>query len=633
MFQRSLCNRTKCVVCLLTVLALFVSPIGHALQAHNHSHAHASGQQTSSSAQNSQALFAAPQEYTCSMHPTFRSTDPNDRCPICGMELIPVASGGDDDGEVVRIEFSGRSLALLGLQTEPAQRGAATQDISLTGTLDYDERSLTTISAWTSGRIDRLYVNFTGAYVQQGEPLLELYSPELLVAQQDLLQAVQVARSQNPRQIQEQAELTLQAARSRLRLLGITTAQIDEIIVQGKISERVVIRAPSSGLVTGRMVSQGDYVATGEMLLQLADSDKMWLLLDVFERDLHYFQTGQTLTIEVSQPGHPRHAVQGEVVALAPRIDAQRRTREMRVALNESLSVQSAGGFVRASVQLEHADVLTIPVSAPLITGKRAVVYVQEEANSGAFAAREVELGRRLGDRYEVLSGLEAEELVVSRGAFRIDSELQLRGRPSMMSPSGGGAPVHDHGGAHGSTQGSEQGSDIGNANGNAHGNAHSAPAQTSDTAAATATIEFDASVDASSVFAAYHQMWAALHSDDLPAWQQAASDFHNAVAAVSWPSALAEQEAQLNTGAGHAHHVGRISVARDQFYDHSQAMIALAEAGYHHGELHLMFCPMARRGQGAYWLQEHDELLNPYFGSRMLRCGDHMGVLVGGNH
>lgn len=589
---------------------------------HDHSgHAHALQSNGQQSAANG-GLFTQTQaqEYTCSMHPNFRSTDPNDRCPICGMELIPVAAGGsDDDDDVTRIEFSGRSLALLGLQTEPVRDGLAQYELRLTGQLDYDERGLTSISAWTSGRIERLFVNYEGARVAQSEPLIELYSPELLVAQQELLQALRLSSRQGPAFIQEGHQQTVRAARERLRLLGMTAAQIDALIARGEAQERVVIRAPSSGLVTTRAVSQGDYVNTGDMLLAIADSNKLWLVLDVFERDVSHFVVGERVQLQLSLGHRSERDVSGTIVSLAPRIDDERRTRGVRIALDTDDLVAAPGGFVRATLQLQREGVLTIPASAPLITGKRAVVYVQEEANSGAFAAREVELGGRYSDRYEVLSGLSAGELVVSRGAFRIDSELQLRGRPSMMAPQGGGATGHEH---HGT---------------NAESTDEHAEHAASDSAATHATtttpVELDPSVDASAVFAAYHHMWAALHSDNLAAWQQAAAEFHDAVAAVTWPSTLATQHEQLATGAGHAHHVDRISVARDQFYAHSQAMIALAEAGYHQGDLHLMFCPMARRGEGAYWLQEDDALLNPYFGSRMLRCGDHMGVLSGGNH
>lgn len=266
---------------------------------------------------------------------------------------------------------------------------------------------------------------------------------------------------------------------------------------------------------------------------------------------------------------------------------------------------------------------LLIPASAPLLTGQRAVVYVEQ--SPGYFEAREVTLGSRLGDHYEVMSGLEEGELIVSRGAFRIDSELQLRGRPSMMAPGGQGAAGHDHD-AHGASgHGTSEHDHSGHS---AHADGDNAAAEQSQ--GTSLSIESALDIDVSDVFARYHDLWYALHNDDLAAWQQAAPLFYDAVAGVQWPQHAAEIESHLNQGAGHAHHVNDIVRARDHFYAHSQAVIALAHSGYHEGTLYLMFCPMARDDAGAYWLQQEDSFLNPYFGSQMLRCGSMRGALEG---
>jgi Cu(I)/Ag(I) efflux system membrane fusion protein len=592
---------------------------------HNHDHSH---NQASSNEQDQavqQAFSSGAQEYTCSMHPNFRSTDPNERCPICGMELIPVAASSSDD-EFVRIEFSGRSLALLGLQTEPVQRGPAQHEVRLTGQIEFDESALTSISAWTSGRIERLFVNYTGAHVSAQQPLLELYSPELLVAQQELLQAHRQLQQNGPEFLRDSQATTYRAARERLRLLGLSSAQIDAVISAGEARDRVTIYAPSAGLVVTRNVRQGDYVNTGDTLLELADENKLWALFEVFERDLAFIQRGQHLQFQL---GNADESLHGEVVSIAPRIDAERRTRAVRVALtNTGDTAMVPGAFTRATVQIDVADVLSIPTSAALVTGKRAVVYVQ--INAGEFAARTVELGRRLGDRYEVLDGLTEDELIVSRGAFRIDSELQLRGRPSMMAPEGGGATGHEHHG-HGATD-DEHASDehAGHAHATNGAEAHADHAEHANHAEPEAEIAFTNALHLTPLFSAYHAMWEALHSDSLSDWQSAAQEFHALVSDVTWPNDFKAIEQQLSVGLGHAHHVSSIRVARDQFYSHSQAMIALAEAGFHQGELQLMFCPMARRGDGAYWLQENDTLLNPYFGASMLRCGDVVRALTG---
>ncbi|WP_113907659.1 efflux RND transporter periplasmic adaptor subunit [Aliidiomarina celeris] len=532
---------------------------------------------------------AESQRYTCSMHPSFVTTDPNERCPICGMELVPVSSNRSSgpSSSNPQISFSGRSLALLQVQTEPVRQGAVQHELEVIGELDFDERYLTSISAYTSGRIDRLWVNYTGAHVEQQAPLVEIYSPELLTAQFDLLQAHrQVNPSDDPIRgapvWRESQQVTLRAARQRLRLLGLSNAQIDQVITRGEATDRMVVQAPGSGQVVARHVRQGDYVTTGEVLLELVDPSKMWAVLQVFERDLTYFNVGDAVTVQPHIRGTQlRETQQGEVVSIAPRIDPQTRTRNVHVALENTSGALSAGGFIRATLSTEQVNVLTIPASAPLLTGTRAVVYVQNHANEeqSTFSARTVTLGRKFGDRYEVLSGLNAGDLVVTRGAFRIDAELQLQGHTSMMNP---------------------------------------APQQQAE------------QVNITSLVAPYLGMWEALQSDNLAAWQQAAADFYNGVAAVEWPPSLATEQAQLEIGAGHAHHVADISTARQHFYEHSQAMISLARAGYHQGTLYLMYCPMARQGEGAYWLQANDQLRNPYYGAMMLRCGDLIEPLEG---
>lgn len=591
-------NPVTVIAVIFVVIVLGVTAFGLSFQTpHDEDHDHS--QETTFG---ESLLEEEEQQYTCSMHPSFRSTDPNERCPICGMELVPVASSAARDDELTRIEFTGRSLALLDLQTHVVQRGSASAQLRLIGQLDFDERSLTAISSWTGGRIEQLHVNYTGAFVAAGDPLVELYSPELYVAQQELIQAHTQAQREAPGFLAQSNQTTLRASRERLRLLGLSSSQVDEIIQRGEASDRITIDAPSAGLVITRNVAQGDYVNTGDTLLELADQDRMWAVFELFERDLQYIEVGQRLEFNLQSSGE---RVEGVVESLGPRIDAQRRTQEVRVALDSVEHSYTAGSFVRATVAIEIDDLLTIPASAPLLTGKRAVVYVRVAADSSEFEAREVEIGRRLGDSYEVLSGLEEGDRVVSRGAFRIDSELQLRGRPSMMAPQGGGAVGHDHG------------------NGNDHGDGASAEQHATHGQHKELVVPAGEALQLNDLPQHYFAMWEALHSDDLEAWQRAAEEFYQAADAMSWPHNMHDLHAELSTGAGHVHHVGSLERARELFQVHSQAMIALARADYLEANAYLMFCPMAFDNQGAYWLQPDSRLLNPYFGSSMLRCGD----------
>lgn len=595
-------NPVTIIGVIFVVIVLGITALGLSLQTPHdagHDHDHNQAETFSES-----LLEDDAQEYTCSMHPGFRSTDPNERCPICGMELIPVSSSAARDDDLTRIEFTGRSLALLNLQTQVVQRGSAHAQLQMIGSLDFDERSLTAISAWTGGRIERLHVNFTGAQVEAGDPLVALYSPELYVAQQELLQAYNQAQREAPGFLADSNQTTLRAARERLRLLGLSNAQVEEVIASGEASDRVTIYAPSAGLVVTRNVSQGDYVNTGDTLLELAGQDQLWAVFELFERDLQYIEVGQQLEFKLRASDEQ---IQGVVESLEPRIDAERRTREVRVAIDADQSTLTAGSFVRAVVAIDIDDVLTIPASAPLLTGDRAVVYVRVADDSSEFEARSVDIGRKLGDYYEVLSGLEEGDHVVSRGAFRIDSELQLRGRPSMMAPQGGGAVGHDHG----------------NAEGHAHDDSAESGPHAADEQAESLAVPTGEDLLLDDLPQHYFAMWEALHSDDLQAWQRAAEQFYQTADALSWPHNMHHLHAELSSGAGHAHHVSELEQARELFQTHSQAMIALARGGYLDVEAYLMFCPMAFDNQGAFWLQPDRRLLNPHFGASMLRCGD----------
>lgn len=600
-------NPVTVIAVIFIAIVIGITALGVSFQTpHDDSHDH--NQETLVS---SQSAEEEEQQYTCSMHPSFRSTDPNDRCPICGMELVPVASSAARDDDLERIEFTGRSLALLDLQTYVVQRGSTTTQLRLIGSLDFDERSLKTISAWTGGRIEHLHVNYTGAYVEAGDPLVELYSPELYVAQQELIQAYAQTQREAPAFLADSNQTTLRAARERLRLLGLSGAQIEAIIESGEASDRVTIHAPSEGLVVTRNVAQGDYVNTGDTVLELADGDRLWAVFELFERDLQYIEVGQKLEFKL-QSSNERLA--GVVESLGPRIDAQRRTREVRVAISAGENSLTAGSFVRAAVDIEVDNVMTIPASAPLLTGERAVVYVRVAEDSSEFEARNVEIGRRLGDSYEVLSGLEEGDRVVSRGAFRIDSELQLRGRPSMMAPEGGGAVGHDHG--DGNDHGSEE-------------NGAAGPQSEYE----EFTVPAGENLQLNNLPQHYFAMWDALQNEDLDAWQQAAIQFYEVADEISWPHNMHDVHGELSTGAGLAHHVGSLDRARELFQIHSQAMIALARADYLEVDAYLMFCPMAFDNQGAYWLQPDNRLLNPYFGGSMLRCGDRVETFEASHH
>jgi Cu(I)/Ag(I) efflux system membrane fusion protein len=388
--------------------------------------------------------------WTCSMHPQIRQPEPGE-CPICGMDLIPVeGSAPGEDGES-RVSLSERAKILARIRTVEAQRlGSGRIERRLLGRVDYDERSLRTVTAWVSGRIDRLHVSTTGERVKRGQVIATLYSPEVYTAHQDLIQArqqlerLQVGATPSASRA---AQAALEAARERLRLLGVPSAEVRTMERATKPSERVRIRTPFGGTVIERIATQGSYVQTGTGLYRVADLSTLWVQLDAYESDLPVLKAGQRVSLRVD--ALPGEVFEGTVTFVDPVLDPQTRTARVRIEVKNRDRRLRPGMFVEASVQSETAaseTPLVVPATAPLFTGRRSVLYVEApDAESPTYEAREVTLGPRMGDLYPVLSGLEEGERVVIHGAFAIDADLQIQGGDSMMNDSGAGQQMQGH--------------------------------------------------------------------------------------------------------------------------------------------------------------------------------------------
>ncbi|MEQ8212197.1 MAG: efflux RND transporter periplasmic adaptor subunit [Lacipirellulaceae bacterium] len=436
------------------------------------------------------------QIWTCSMHPQIRRDGPGS-CPICGMDLVPVKKSV---AGVRTISISSDVKKLMNVQTIPVAHRYVTADVRMVGKIEYDQTRLAHITAWVAGRLDRLFVDFEGVEVKEGDHMAYIYSEELYTAQEELVSALQSKAERTSSRFLEPLNLA-ESAREKLRLLGITDKQIKEIEQRGKPSTHLTIYSPAGGIVVKKHREEGDRVRTGDRIYTVADLDHLWVQMDAYESDLPWLRYGQD--VEFTTEAYPGEVFHGRIAFIDPVLNEATRTVKVRVNVSNEDGRLKPEMFVRAVVKSKiaaggrvldsslagkwispmHPEIvkdepgncdvcgmplvraetlgyvtaepsdtakpLVIPVSAALLTGTRAIVYVQvPDAEEPTYEGREIVLGPRAGDYYLVKGGLEEGELVVTNGNFKLDSALQISAKPSMMTPEGGGGGGgHDHGG------------------------------------------------------------------------------------------------------------------------------------------------------------------------------------------
>ena len=368
--------------------------------------------------------------WTCSMHPQIRRNEQG-LCPICEMDLVPVNGEMSNTGTFTMTDEAAK---LAEVRTMVVGQGALTGTIKLQGKVVVDERKLSKVTAQFPGRIDKLHVNYTGASVNEGDELATIYSPELINAKDELLDALQY---------QDTYPTKLRNIRETLRSWGFTDEEILEIEQTGNVSIEMIIRSPVSGVVLERSITLGDHVVRGTDLFRIAKLDRVWVLFDVYEQQLGTIGIGDTIHFNIS-------GIDGQysapVLFVDRLIDPQTRVAKMRVELpNPGLRIKPemfASGTVSTKVGYSEEDI-TVPKSAILWTGKRSVLYVMHPSDQGPmFELRTVELGKDLGEQQVIKNGVAHGERVVVNGAFKVDAAIQLSGGKSMMNHNGMGDPI-----------------------------------------------------------------------------------------------------------------------------------------------------------------------------------------------
>ena len=576
------------------------------------------------------AFAATEQLWTCGMHPQIIKREPGN-CPICGMKLTPIrantakAGGASASGERKikyykstmtpgevkpgpgkdsmgmdmvpvyeeqdasaenNIQIDAATIQRMNLKTALIEHGPVRREIRTVGTVAYNEQGLRDITTKYEGWIEKLHVNTTWAVVKAGDPLFEIYSPDLYNAQ---LNYVVALRGEGA----ESGPLT-RAAFARLQLFDIPRDVIDELKRSGEAQRTVVFRAPADGVVIEKMAVAGQMMKPGERIYRLADLSTVWVQAQVYEKDLAFLHEGQAATVRTSYGAERK--IEGKVQMLLPQVEEQTRAATARIVLPNADRFLRPGMFVEVSFASQLADdAVLVPDLAVLRSGERNTVFVA--LDGGFFEPREVQLGARSeGGLYQVLAGLKVGERVVTSGQFMLDSESQLREAIQKMlkpanaapAPAAPTAPTPKH-----VTEAA----------------ASSGPALPESVVALLTTVA-GAGADAAMPLAA----------DDLAGYNQQLAGLRTALNAYfsGYEHAAHGPLAPFKDGLAEA---SDLAVARRAF---APLSTALADFTHENGVakaagLHVFSCSMAK----AHWLQRSAGTKNPFYGAKMLTCGE----------
>ncbi|AXG70799.1 cation efflux system protein CusB [Kordia sp. SMS9] len=523
--------------------------------------------------------------WTCSMHPQIMQPEAGD-CPICGMDLIP-AKESSNELSPNQFRMTENAIALANIETTKVSEGTTNSTtLKLTGTIEANEKTNATQTAHFGGRIEKLFVNFTGEEVRKGQKIALMYSPELVTTQQELLTAMRMKASQ--------PEL-YKAVRNKLKLWKLTEAQIQQLETSQKVATQFPIYASVSGVVTEKLVEEGNHVMEGGALFKVSNLNTVWASFDAYEPQVGNLKKGDAIT--VSTNANPNEKIMETISFIDPVLNVKTRTFSVNVEMNNRDQKLKPGMFVTGilSTEVSKSTALLIPKSAVLWTGKRSLVYVKKE-NEPIFEAREIVLGYRTKDQYEVLSGLTASDELVTNGAFTVDAAAQLQGKKSMM-----------------------------------HRDA---------SVKKTTANEFELDVAFEKAFLpsinAYLELKDALVASDKKLATEKSEAFRNALEQLTVPQRNLPGSiwAIMHKTSKGIHNAVTIERQRKNFQIISDNMIILLKNfKTFDQQVVIQFCPMADNDKGAYWISNETTIKNPYFGDAMLTCGSVVQVLRVGKY
>ena len=540
------------------------------------------------------------ERWTCSMHPQILSEAPGD-CPICGMDLIPAETRAE--GLLAdQFKLTANAMALANIQTSIVGSGKAEDnEIQLSGKIAENEATNVVQVSYFSGRIETLAIGFIGEEVFKGQLLATMYSPELYAAQQELITALSLKDTQ---------PALYKAVRTKLKLWKLSESQINKIEMSGKIQEIFPVYATVSGTVSEKLVAEGAAIKKGQPLFKIANLETVWASFDVYENQINRFKKGQEITITTNAA--PNNLYKSKVAFIDPILNTSTRTVTLRAVLPNKEGMFKPGMFVEGEIKTINSkatEVIAIPSSAVLWTGKRSVVYLKATINESVFEIREITLGNKNGSTYEVLSGLKNGDEIVTNGTFTIDAAAQLQGKKSMMNKKGGIAITGHEG--HVAMNGSVNKDTENNS-------VRLEVSKEFQKQLNEVFIKYIALKDAfvkeesNNIISQSEKIGAILSKVDIKLLE-------NKEAQTFWMSL----EKQLRVAVSSILKTTAIKEQRNHFKQVSASLIEALQVFGVNEKVFVAFCPMADSNKGAYWLSIEKKVINPYFGNKMLTCGE----------
>ncbi len=521
--------------------------------------------------------------WTCSMHPQIKLQEPGD-CPMCGMDLIPLDPNASNNPLV--IEMTEDAIRLMNIETTVVGINTSKKGtLRISGKIISDETTTASIVSHIPGRIEKLYVAFTGEKIRKGQIIAKIYSPNLITAQKELIETAKIKKV-NPK--------LYEAALNKLKYWKITDQQIEEILRSKKVKESFGIYAEHSGIVTNKRVSVGDHLMEGGILFDIQNLDRLWVEFDVYEADLQLVNIGDEVLF--TTPSLPNEQFSAKISFIDPVINPRTRSASIRVEISNAKHQLKPEMFANGEILKEGSlnSQITVPKTAVMWTGTRSVVYVQQKNVSiPSFEFREITIGGSTEESYIITNGIAIGDEVVTKGAFVIDASAQLNNQSSMMNRLVDGAET-----------------------------AEETPNYKSSTPE-----KFTKQLN--ELILTYFNLKDELVASDVNTTKKFSEKLNKNLENIDMTLLKGEahvywmKQMQLIQKYGEKITFSDdIDKQRTNFELLSTAIINSSKAFGIETNAFVLYCPMAFENEGAFWLSKESSITNPYFGDEMLTCG-----------